>query len=333
MSSMRNLRASISWALPLPKPPRKPRRLPRKSPRARRLRLLLRRRGRLHRLQRLLLFQLRLLPWLRDLLLRLPLELQLSRRLLLLASRVPASFRRCGPLALPQVRLPRLRLQYDLARLRRPRGRGLVCRCVPRRPVHLRLAFLTQLPGNPALLPRNVRRLRLRRRRLEPQLPGRRDPRVRRRAGKDFRRRVRRRSPAKGIRGKDPVHRKVCVLLRLRVGLLVPAVRRDRAVLRVPVVLPEDFRNVPAAQAAVPDKLPSAASVPAQPLEAFPRPSRASRCMRASRPPRVGVHSSRSALPKANAGCILCARVQVRVRAARSSNQLRPFSASRAKLR
>jgi hypothetical protein len=189
---------------------------------------------------------------------------------------------------------------------------------------------LTRLPDSPALLRRNVRQLRLRPR-LQGQLPARRGPGALRQPAKDFRRRVHRRNPAKAIKGNDLVRRKACVPLRLRVERLVPAVRRDRAGLRVPVAgLPEDIRNVLAALVvAGQTKLPSGASDPA-PLVESRRPSRVSRYMRASLLQRAGVRSSKNALPKASGGCIRCARARVRVRAARWSSLSRPCSVNRA---
>ncbi len=196
--------------------------------------------------------------------------------------------------------------------------------------MRLRVVHLTRLPDSPALLLHNVRRLRLRPR-LRGQLPVRRGLRALRQPAKDFRRRVHRRSPAKAIKGKDRARRKACAPRQLRVERLVPAVRRDRAVLRVPVAgLPEDFRNAPAAALVVAGqtKLPSGASDPAPRVESR-KPSQASRSMRVNRPQRAGVRLSKNDLLKANAGCIPCERARVRVPAARWSSPSRPFSANR----
>ena len=326
---MRNLHASTSRISLPPKPPRKPRRLLRKDPRARRPRLLLRRRDRLRLRQRprLLLFQLRLLLLLRDRLQRLPPEPRLLRPLPFRASRVPASFRRRALLVLRQVR-PQHLLRHGLA-LRQLLARDPVCRCVQLLPVLRQAQLLTELPDNPALLRRSVRQPRLHQRRPGLQLRARRALQARRQADRDFRHRAHRCNPAKAIRAKGPARRKACVQPQLRVAHLVPVVRHDRAVLRVPVAPQEGFRNVPAAQAAVPGKLRSEASVPAQPPEACPRLSQASRSTRASRPPRVVVRSSKSALPKVNAVSTLCAPAQARGQAAPWSSRSRPFSANR----
>ncbi len=249
---------------------------------------------------------------------RLPLELLLLLPVLC----VLAGFRR---------RVPRLLLALHPL-LRQRLARDLVCRCVRRRPVQLPVVRLTRLMDSPALLARNVPRLRLRPR-LRGQLPVRRGLRALRQPAKDFRRRVHRRSPAKAIKGKDLARRKACAPRQLRVERLVPVVRRDRAVLRVPVVvLQEDFRNVPAAAlvAAGQTKLPSGASDPAPRVESR-KPSQASRSMRVNRPQRAGVRLSKNDLLKANAGCIPCARARARVPAARWSNPSRPFNANRAR--
>jgi hypothetical protein len=324
-------RASISKiSLPLKLRLKLPRPLPRASPLARQHRLLLR-----HRVPPRLFPRRRLLPCPLLLLLRRRLlQPRLPRHLLLLALCVRVVFRRCVPRALLRLRLlprpVRLRLRCDLAQFRRLRVRGLAFRCALELRVQRRVAFLTELPDSLALLPR------VQRPQLHPRLPerllARRDLRVRRRAAKDFRRHVHRCSPAKGIKGKGLVRLRACVPQLLRAARLVRVVRLDPAVLRVPVVvLPEDFRNVPAALAAVPGKLRLAASVPAPLREACPKLNQGSHSTRASRPPRVGVRLSRSVLPKASAVSILCARAQVRARVALSSSRLRPFNASRAK--
>jgi len=216
------------------------------------------------------------------------LDLPPLRRLLPLEPFVPVVFRRRVRQLLPALHLPRLRLPRGLAPFRLLQVRDPACRCVQRRPAQLRPALRMQLPDSRALLPHNVQPPQLRRR-PRGQPPPRPGLRVRRQAAKDFRRRVRRGNPARAIKGRGPVRRRACVPRQLQAEHHGQAVRRDRAVLRVPVAPREDFLNDRAAQAAVPGKRRSAASAPAQPPAACLKRSPASHCMRASHLLRAGV--------------------------------------------
>jgi hypothetical protein len=100
--------------------------------------------------------------------------------------------------------------------------------------------------------------------------------------------------------------------------------------------LQEDILSAPAAPANVvagPIKDLSADNVPAQPAEQeFRKLNPASRFMRASRPRREAVRSSRSAMRKVNANSILCAPARVRAQDGRRKRSLwRQYSASHGK--
>jgi hypothetical protein len=105
----------------------------------------------------------------------------------------------------------------------------------------------------------------------------------------------------------------------------VPEADLQEDILSVPVV--------PANEVAGPIKDLSADNVPARPAEQeFRKLNPASLFMRANRPRRVAVRSSRSAMRKVNANSILCVPARVRARDGRRKPSLwRQYNASRGK--
>jgi hypothetical protein len=139
---------------------------------------------------------------------------------------------------------------------------------------------------------------------------------------------------AKAAINSDPVKVRVAISNARdrdnRVIVLQQAARRALADLLVPVDLREDFRNVRVALVADPGariRPQLAASVPAQ--RAYPRPSRASRCMRASLHRAAGVRPWKSATPRASASCTQSEPALVRARV-RLPNLWRRSNVSRA---
>ena len=125
-------------------------------------------------------------------------------------------------------------------------------------------------------------------------------------------------------------------LPQLRLDKRVP-VDRDPVCHCVPEAdLPEDIRSVPAVPAnevGGPIKDLSGANVPAQPEEQeFQKLNPASRFMRANRPRRAAVRSSKSVMRKVNANSIRCAPARVQAPDGRRKPSLsRQCSASPAK--
>lgn len=110
-----------------------------------------------------------------------------------------------------------------------------------------------------------------------------------------------------------PARRKVCAR-QPRPARFAPAVRRDPEVPRVPAVLPDGFRSVPAGAAL--DRSQSAVSDLARPVE-FRKPNPVSRSTRASRPRLVDARPSKSVTQKASAGFIPFERARARLPVAR----------------
>jgi hypothetical protein len=111
-----------------------------------------------------------------------------------------------------------------------------------------------------------------------------------------------------------PAHLRVFVL-QGHLAKHVPAGRDPACRCVQEADLREDILSVPADpenEVAGPIKDPSADSVPERPVEReFRKLNRASRFMRANRPRRAAVRSSRSAMRKVNANYIRCVPAQV----------------------